>query len=131
MTQHHPRKSTYVIVPLFIFMIATASWTWPYVVAQATYAIERGQAEASQQQLAVATDLSQAFQHVARSMRPAVVSVSSIKRIRLNQPQARRYDSQMPEELRRFFGGDDFFGRFLLKFLITPKAMSNGGWGPV
>ncbi|MCA9124058.1 MAG: DegQ family serine endoprotease [Planctomycetaceae bacterium] len=129
MTQHHPRKSTYVIVPLFIFMIATASWTWPYVVAQATYAIERGQAEASQQQLAVATDLSQAFQHVARSMRPAVVSVSSIKRIRLNQPQARRYDSQMPEELRRFFGGDDFFGRFPFEIPNNPQGYEQRGLG--
>ncbi len=129
MTRQKVTKPAYLIVTLFIITIGTGIFTWPHVVSQATYAIERGQAEASQQQLAVATDLSQAFQHVARSLRPAVVSVSSVKRVRVNQPQTRRFDSELPEEFRRFFGSDDLFGRFPFEIPHDSQGYEQRGLG--
>ena len=100
MTRRKRTLSACAIVTLFTTLAITAAFTWPYVVSEATYAIERGQAEASQRQLAVATDLSKGFQHVARALRPSVVSISSVKRVQVNQPRIRRFDSQIPEEFR-------------------------------
>ena len=74
MVRRNQKLSALVIASLFTVVAVTGAFTWPYVLSQATYAIERGQAEASHEQLALATDLSQAFQHVARSLRPSVVS---------------------------------------------------------
>jgi serine protease Do len=121
--------SAILITSLFVITVATAAFTWPQIVSQATYAIERGQAEAAQQQLASANDLSQAFQHVARALRPSVVSVSSVKRVQVRQPQARRFDSQMPEEFRRFFGDDEFFDRFFFDIPSVPRGFEQHGLG--
>ena len=129
MARYKRTISTWLVVALFSALVATGVFTWPYLVSQATYAIERGQAEASLQQLAVASDLSKAFQHVARALRPSVVSVSSVKRVRVSQPQIRQFDSQMPEEFRRFFGNEDFFDRFSFEMPSNPRGFEQHGLG--
>ena len=121
--------STFIIVTLFTATMATGVLTWPYVISQATYAIERGQAEASYQQLAVASDLSQAFQHVARTLRPSVVSISSVKRVQVMQPQVRQYGGEVPDELKRFFGSRDFFDRFFFEVPSAPRGFEQHGLG--
>jgi len=121
--------SAILIVLLALTGLIVADRIWPSIVSRATYAIERGQAEASQEQLAVASDLSQAFQHVARSLRPSVVSVSSVKHIRVNQPQARQFGSPMPDELRRYFGGEELFDRFFFDLPEGPRSFEQQGLG--
>ena len=129
MVRRNRKFSALVIVTLFTVVAMTGAFTWPYVLSQATYAIERGQADASYEHLTLANDLSQAFQHVARSMRPSVVSISSIKRVEVRQPQVRQFGSEMPEEFRRFFGGDDFFDRFFFEMPSNPRGFSQRGLG--
>ena len=75
-------------------------------ISQLTYAVEVRQSRVSHDQLATATDLSQAFRHVARSIRPSVVSISSVKHIRARQPSPQRFRHQLPEEFRGFFNDD-------------------------
>ena len=86
----------------------------PSVFAQLTYASEHGKALVAKEQLAMATDLSRGFQHVAEAMRPSVVSVSSSKKVRTIMTRSNRMNgspfSDLPPEFRRFFG-DEFFGR--------------------
>jgi len=52
--------------------------------------------------------LSAAFRETAEAIRPAVVSISSVKRPRAAnlRPRGRQLPSEMPDELRRFFGDD-------------------------
>lgn len=96
------------LVLLFVAALSVAAvYHMPTALSQLTYAVERGKAQASQEQLQTATQLSDAFKLVAKSLRPSVVSVSSIKRFesagRSGQPFG---GQQIPEELRRFFGED-------------------------
>lgn len=111
MTQNKRRRTTVLLVVLVGLGGFTIARSWPYLMAKASYAIERGIAEASQEQLAVANDLSQAFQHVAKALRPSVVSISSVRRIEMRRRGRGGYGSQVPEEFRRFFG-DDFLEEF-------------------
>jgi len=88
--------------------VLTVNRDW---LSKLTYAVEVGQSRAAQEQLSAATDLSEAFRHVVRAMRPSVVSISSVKRIEVKQPSRQEFDSQIPEEFRGFFD-DDLFERF-------------------
>ncbi len=110
----------------------------PSTVAKLTYAVEAGKSQAAQEKLASAEDLSAAFKYVAQSLRPSVVSISSVKRIK---PVARNdrgrstpfgqgspLGSDMPEEFRRFFG-DDFFDRFEFDLPQPPKGYEQHGTG--
>ena len=99
---------TSLTVLLAIIAFSASVWMLPDMVQRLTYAAESGQAHAAREQLAKAADLSQAFQHVAKALRPSVVSISSIRRIRPNVQQIPR----MPEGFSPFFGGDDMFERF-------------------
>ena len=72
------------------------------------YADRDPKPEAVQQALAHAESLSEAFQYVAETVRPSVVSIKTIQRIRSTS----RGQSQIPDELRRFFGDDDMIERF-------------------
>jgi serine protease Do len=63
--------------------------------------------EASPADIQNAKSLSRAFRDVSKSMRPSVVSISSVKNVQLT----RGARPQVPEELRRFFG-DDMLDRF-------------------
>ena len=65
-------------------------------------------ARIARQQLQHANDLSEAFQLSAKAIHPSVVSIASVRKIRAT----RRARSDLPEEFRRFFGGEDPFERF-------------------
>lgn len=77
--------------------------------SQQTYAAEAQQALAARQDLAHITDLSAAFRQVAKSIRPSVVSISSVTHVRARSQRNGR--PEIPDELRGFFG-DDAFDRF-------------------
>lgn len=86
----------------------------PGLFANLTYAAEAGKAYAAKQQLAMASDLSQAFQHVADALKPSVVSISSAKKVRAVSIRSGSPFSDLPPELRHFFGNRWFedFDRF-------------------
>lgn len=113
--------STAVLLALIVF--AASIWTLPGVVQRLTYAAESGQAQAAKDQLAKAADLSQAFQHVAKALRPSVVSISSVRKIRPNIRQIPR----MPEGLSPFFG-DEPFERFF-EFRVPQGDFEQRGLG--
>ncbi|REJ66385.1 MAG: DegQ family serine endoprotease [Planctomycetota bacterium] len=120
-------------VLLVLFLIgafsAAAVFYYPNALSQLTYAVERGKAEVSKEQLQTASDLSTAFKHVAKALRPSVVSVSSVKRLQATQPQIHRFGQpHAPDELRRFFG-DDFFDRFFFDLPTPPRGFEQRGMG--
>ena len=80
----------------------------PGLFANLTYAAEAGKAFAAKEQLAMAKDLSQAFQHVADALKPSVVSISSAKKVRTMSMRSRNPFSDLPPELRHFFGNGMF-----------------------
>jgi len=92
-------------------LAALAATTLPSAISELAYAAERGKAEAAQEQLTRAQDLTSAFQNVAKALRPSVVSISSVKRIRPVVRQPGYQFREWPDEFRHFFG-DDFFDRF-------------------
>ncbi len=67
-----------------------------------------------------AQNLSQAFQKAAKSVRPAVVSVSSVRKMAARGRG--RSQPELPDELRRFFGEDPFE-----KFFQFPFGPDSGG----
>ena len=80
---------------------------------RASHAQATADSAATQSQLARAADLSQAFQHVAKTLRPSVVSVISEKKPRRLERIRRGGPRNLPPELRRFFGDDeDLLERF-------------------
>ena len=83
----------------------------PRWLSELTYAVEVGQAKVSQSQLSTAADLSQAFRHVARLIRPSVVSISSVKRAKLSDANVQRFGPAVPDEFRGFFD-DDLFEKY-------------------
>lgn len=97
----------------------------PDWLAQLTYAVEVGQAQVAEEKLAVATDLSQAFRQVAKSIRPSVVSISSTKRIAASQPRIQRFD--VPEGFGGFLD-DDILERFF-EFQMPDGALEQQGRG--
>jgi serine protease Do len=130
-------SAAFIMVLIGAVCIGTA-FVLPSTVTTLTYAVEAGKSLAAQQRLATAEDLSAAFKNVARTMRPSVVSISSVKR---SQPVARRergqsnpfgqrspFSPQLPEEFRRFFG-DDFFDRFEFDLPTPPRGYEQHGSG--
>jgi serine protease Do len=77
-------------------------------LAGAGSAAEKAMAPTAQQQPMNVTDLSRAFENVAKEMRPSVVNVRSVKRIA--EPSALRHMPGDEDQMRQFFG-DDFFNR--------------------
>ncbi|MFO7906775.1 MAG: DegQ family serine endoprotease [Planctomycetota bacterium] len=128
MTRNKRTSSTVLLVLVVGLGAFTIARSWPYLMAKASYAMQRGIAEASQEQLAVANDLSQAFQHVAKALRPSVVSISSVRRVQLQQRGGRGRGSELPEEFRRFFG-DDFFEEFPFEAPSPPRGFQQEGMG--
>jgi serine protease Do len=99
----------------------------PEAVSALSYAAERGSAEAAKEQLARVHGLTNAFQQVNKALKPSVVSISSVKRIRPTVRQPQHDLHQFPEELRRFFG-DDMFDRFY-GFRIPERGFEQRGLG--
>ena len=99
----------------------------PDAVSELTYAAERGSAQAAKEQLARPQELTGAFQQVNKALKPSVVSISSVKRIRPTVRQPRHDLDQFPEELRRFFG-DDMFDRFY-DFRVPERGFEQRGLG--
>ncbi len=132
MSMIQKRRVSLVVVALLGVMMMVGLYVLPTTLTTLSYAVEKGKAYASQEQLSVARDLSAAFKNVAKSMRPAVVSITSVKKA---PPLARgqhRMSPQMPDELRRFFG-DDFAGRlpFNLPGPSQGHAMHGTGSGVI
>ena len=76
----------------------------PGMFANLAYAADAGKAFAAKEQLATANDLSLAFQYVADAMKPSVVSVKSAKKVRTMSGRTDNPFSQLPPEMRLFFG---------------------------
>ena len=77
------------------------------VMRQPTVAQERVTTVRSE--LAKTTDITQALKLTAQAVRPSVVSISSVKKVRMNPRLRQRGGTpELPEELRRFFGDDPF-----------------------
>ena len=126
-------KSNRVCSRLLVFLLVgclavAAIYHIPSATSQLAYAVERGNSIASQQQLETATDLSQAFQYVAKALRPSVVSISSVRKMQPLTNNQDRPRSPMPDELRRFFG-NDFFDRFEFNFPSPPRSFEHHGLG--
>ena len=105
---------------LFLLSIAMCGLTVaglvnnPGLFTKLTYAAEVGKAYAAKEQLAMANDLSEAFQYVSDALKPSVVSISSSKKVRTISRRAGDPFGQLPPELRQFFGNEMFhrFERF-------------------
>ncbi len=95
--------------------------------ADFSYAAEARVAQAARQSLSSVNDLSSAFRQVAQALRPSVVSVSSIQRIR--PATSGRNRQEIPDEFRRYFG-DDFFDRFFQQQMPSrPRGFESQGLG--
>ncbi|MEY4180079.1 MAG: hypothetical protein RLY70_3653 [Planctomycetota bacterium] len=104
-----------------------------YLQAPPNQTIAQEQATAARAALAAAPDLSQAFKLTAHAVRPSVVSISSVKKVRVLNPRLRQRPGVpgmpgIPDELRRFFG-DDPFERMLPQMPQTPEDFSQEGLG--
>lgn len=129
MAQRKRTLSAALVLLLTGALVVAAAWHLPNAVSQLAYAVERGQSEAAQEHLQAANNLSDAFKHAAKALRPSVVSISSIKRMQIQQPQVRRFGGgEMPREFRQFFG-DDFFDRFFFEMPSPPRGYEQQGLG--
>jgi serine protease Do len=106
-----PRNRYFAILAAFIAFGAGVMAATPYVVGQISYAAEKGQARAAEEEWAHAENISSAFKFVAKSLRPSVVSINSTKTIRMTGGGSPELPSNLPPEFRRFFG-DDLFEKF-------------------
>ena len=123
------RSRRFVTVVVILVLMGTLALPLialtPNVVSRLAYAAERGQSQAAREQLTLANDLSQGFQYVAKTLRPSVVSISSIKRI---QPVVRGHRGpRYPDGISPFFN-DDFFDRFF-DFQIPEGGLEQRGLG--
>ena len=128
MTKENPQSNIRLLMLLLVAAVPISVLTLqPNWLSTLSYAVEVGQARVSHDQLAAASDLSQAFRHVARSMRPSVVSISSVKRIKIRQPQVQRFGNSIPHEFRGFLN-DDMFERFF-EFQMPQGGIEQRGLG--
>jgi len=121
------KPTRYILVSLAaILVLAGAALTTPWLVEQISYAAEAGQARAAGEQLKHARDLSEAFKHVAKVVRPSVVNITSVKRI---EPVGRPEPFGTPWFDQRPFGhffGEDFFDRFFRQHLPERRFERRG-----
>ncbi|MBN1909595.1 MAG: DegQ family serine endoprotease [Pirellulales bacterium] len=112
---------------LVLILVSSLVPKMPGVVTQLTYASERGRALAVGESLAHAEDLTTAFQSVAKALRPSVVSISSVKKMKALVRQPRSEFGDWPPGYRDFFG-DDFFERFF-QFQVPEGRFEHRGLG--
>src|SRR5690606_19836396 len=99
-------RAPWVVLGALAALGAGGLWL-PEMTAKVAYAIESGRAEAAQEELHYARQLSTAFENVATALRPSVVSVYTVRQA---APRREIPFSQLPEPFREFFG-DDLRGR--------------------
>ena len=122
------RKRTKAIVILsFCLLVAGTAFMVPELVSRFTYKIVATEALAAREELTAIEDLSTAFKKVAKSMRPSVVNISTVKRVQTGfQRQPRNLDPFFRSPFDDFFG-DDFFERFFGG--RTPENFEQRGLG--
>jgi len=86
------------------------------VFASGSHASHRTQPEAESLRSTAATDLSEAFRQIAADVTPAVVSIDSVKTVKVTQEQGGRHQRVPDSPFEQFFG-DDFS-----KFFSQPPA---------
>lgn len=122
------RQRTYFVsrttVVLLFGIIAGAMGLFLWSENSVSYADRSDRSQAVQQALSTAEDLSRAFQFVADSVGPSVVTISSVQKM---QP-IRRTRPEIPEELRRFFGDEDAWDKFF-DFHTPPEGFNRQGLG--
>ncbi|MFM7071467.1 MAG: DegQ family serine endoprotease [Planctomycetota bacterium] len=104
-----------------------------YLQSPANISIAQEKATAARAALAKSPDLSQAFKLTAHAVRPSVVSISSVKKVRMINPRLRQRPGSpglpgVPDKLRRFFG-DDPFERMFPQMPQTPEDFNQEGLG--
>ena len=78
--------------------------TLPKLSSPRAHAVEKAEASASFAKLQEADDLSISFKHVARALRPSVVTIRSVRKIGADNPaRPNGARPEIPEEFRRFF----------------------------
>ena len=122
------RQRTYCVsgttVVLLFGIIAGAMGLFLWSENSVSYADRGDRSQAAQQALSTAEDLSRAFQFVADSVGPSVVTISSVQKM---QP-IRRTRPEVPEELRRFFGDEDAWEKFF-EFHTPREGFNRQGLG--
>lgn len=119
--------------------LGAAGGSWVATIYQRTPAnvsVAQEKATAARAALASAPDLSQAFKLTAQAVRPSVVSISSVKKVRMLNPRLRQRPGApgmpgipgVPDELRRFFG-DEPFERMFPQMPQTPEDFNQEGLG--
>lgn len=124
------QKIAFTVFSLLVLVAMTSVATLylaPGAVNRLAYAVELGKSDAAREQLQTANDLSQAFRAVAKSMRPSVVSISSVRRV-TTQPPRTPFAGELPSEMERFFG-DELDGFFFRRMPRSPRSFEQRGLG--
>jgi serine protease Do len=107
---HGPGKRV-VLILVIVSALAGSVLVVPELAGRLAYAVESAKATVAGERLRNTTDLSTAFSDVAEMIRPSVVSISSVKKVNVNQRFERMPNEMFNSPFRDFFG-DDFFDRF-------------------
>lgn len=75
------RRTVSIIILSVCVLAAGAAFIVPEMVSRAGYRAEAREAIAAREELTTVQDLSSAFKTVAKSMRPSVVNISTVKRV--------------------------------------------------
>ncbi|HID76442.1 MAG TPA: DegQ family serine endoprotease [Planctomycetaceae bacterium] len=119
-----------VIVTLLVAGVVSIAGVYllPGALSKFSYAVEAGRSLAARERLASVSDLSEAFKQVAQALRPSVVSINSVRRVRAAVMPRSPFGPEVPDEFRRFFG-DDFFERFFFDLPTPPEGFVQHGTG--
>ena len=99
------RRAIAVLILTACVLAGLAVFVVPSLSSRMSYRLASTEALAAREKLGAIEGLSAAFKNVAKSMRPSVVNVSTVKQIERRQ-------RGRPAPFSSPFGGDDFFERF-------------------
>ena len=106
------KRVTYGLFLVCVALVLAAVFLLtPWVVERINYAAETGRARAAQEYLQDAGSLAEAFKYVATSVRPCVVNITSVKRVKA-AGRRRFRDPWFEEHPFRDFFGEDWPDRF-------------------
>ena len=98
MSQPRPSNSVRLWLALIIAaIIFVFAFNLPTIIAYLSYSSQLGEARAAREQLADGTDLTHAFEVVAKALRPSVVSVNSVRRVPMNNDFSGGFFGQHPQ----------------------------------